>query len=60
MPLVIPTILDEEQVREFQGLYKKHYGIDLSVEEAQEKGVHLLRFMTVVIENYDTFFDEEL
>ena len=60
MPLVIPTILDEEQVREFQSLYKKHYGIELSDEEAQAKGVQFLRFMTVVIENYDTFFDEEL
>ncbi|AUP79133.1 hypothetical protein C1H87_10645 [Flavivirga eckloniae] len=59
MPLIILRRLDEQQVREFQFLYHQHYGIKLTQEEAHEKEVKFLRFMTVVFDNYDEFFDDE-
>ena len=58
MALVIPTNLSKEQIEEFQRLYKKHFNILLSDNEALEKGINFLQFMTIIIENNDAFIDE--
>lgn len=58
MSLVIPTSLSEEQITEFKGLYKKHFNSALTDEEAIEKGVRFLQFMTIIVENNIAFFDE--
>ncbi|WP_158655183.1 hypothetical protein [Flavivirga eckloniae] len=58
MSLVIPTRLTQEQIVEFKELYKEHYNIELTNEEANEKGVRFLQFITVIIENNEAFFDE--
>jgi len=57
MALAIPTRLTQDQIVEFKELYKQHYDIELTDEEAIEKGVRFLHFMTVIIENNDAFFD---
>ena len=58
MSLTIPTSLTEQQVREFQFLYYQHYKIKLTCEEAQDKGVRFLQFMTIIIENNPNFTNE--
>lgn len=57
MALEIPTYVTQEQITLFKNLYKKHYNIDLSDEETREMSIEFLQFMTVIIENNDTFFD---
>lgn len=57
MALPIPTTLDEKQIKEFQKLYIKHFDIVLSNDEALEEGVKFLQFMTLIIDNNETFFD---
>lgn len=56
MALVKPTRVTEQQVTRFKELYKKHYNIDISNEEAREMSIEFLQFMTVIIENNDAFF----
>ena len=41
-------VLSEEDIREFQKLYKIQFGKDISDAEAYEKGVKLLRLMKVI------------
>ena len=36
-------MLTDERIAKFQALYKKHFGIELSKEDAYEKGAKLLR-----------------
>ena len=40
--------LTDENILEFQMLYKKHFGKEISKEEAYEKGIKLLRLMSLV------------
>ena len=37
--------LTKDQVRKLQLLYKKHFAVDLSQDEAAEKGMQLVRMM---------------
>ncbi len=39
---------DPPRIKEFQSLYKAHFGIDLSFEEAAELGSHLIRFYKII------------
>jgi len=41
--------LTDENIAEFQALYKKHYGQDISKEEALARGLRLIRLMEVVL-----------
>lgn len=56
MALVKPTRVTKQQITHFKELYKKHYNIDLSNEEAREMSIEFLQFMTAIIENNDAFF----
>lgn len=40
--------LTDEHIAEFQMLYRKHFGIDISKDEALEKGLRLIRLMELV------------
>ena len=57
MALVVPTTMNEEQVTEFQRLYKKHFDLTISKEQALKEGVQFLQFITAVIDNSNEFFD---
>ena len=37
-----------EHILEFQMLYKKHFGIEITKEQALEKGLRLIRLIEVV------------
>ncbi len=41
-------VLSDEDIVKFQKLYKEQCGIEISKEDAYEKGVKLLRLMTTV------------
>ena len=49
MPIIIPTELRQQELSTFKKLYREKSGIELSDEEAQEKGLQLLRFMHAII-----------
>lgn len=40
--------LTDEHIAEFQMLYRKNFGKDISKEEALEKGLRLVRLMELV------------
>jgi len=40
--------LPESKIRQFQDLYKKRFGIELSKEQALEKGLILIRQMQII------------
>jgi len=41
-------MLSDEQIRKFQMLYKKHFGKEISREEAYEKGANLIRLVELI------------
>lgn len=41
-------VLTDEHIVEFQTLWKKHYGTDLTKEQALEKGLRLVRLLEAV------------
>jgi hypothetical protein len=43
--------LTDEDIMEFQALYKKHFGKDLGKDEALAKGIQLIRLLEVVLKN---------
>lgn len=57
MALILPVRLTQEQIAEFKKLYKKYFNIELNNEEANEKGVKFLQFLTVIINNNEAFFN---
>jgi len=41
-------MLSDEQIKQFQMLYKKHFGKEISREEAYEKGAKLVRLVELI------------
>ena len=41
-------VLSDEDIVKFQALYKSEFGIEISREDAYEKGIKLLRLMSIV------------
>ncbi len=41
-------VLSDEDIAKFQLLYKDQFGVEISKEDAYEKGVKLLRLMSIV------------
>lgn len=41
-------MLPDEQIKQFQTLYKKHFGKEISREEAYEQGAKLLRLVELI------------
>ena len=40
--------LTEEQITQFQTLYQKHFGLEISRERAYEEGIKLVRLMQLI------------
>lgn len=40
--------LTDKNISEFQMLYKKHFGVEITKEQALEKGLRLIRLVEVV------------
>jgi hypothetical protein len=49
MILKVPTELNDKQIEEYQRIYKKIHGADISKEEAIKQGLDLIRFFVLVI-----------
>lgn len=41
-------MLSDEDIAKFQNLYKSHFGIEISREDAYEQGIKLVRLMSIV------------
>jgi len=41
-------MINDEAAKEFQEIYKKEFGEEISLEEAKEKGWRLIRLMRVL------------
>lgn len=41
-------MLSDEQIKQFQMLYKKHFGKEISREEAYEQGAKLIRLVELI------------
>jgi hypothetical protein len=41
-------VLSDEQVKDFQTLYKSCFGKDISKEDAYENGIRLLRLVSLI------------
>ena len=48
--------LTDEDIGKFQALYKSEFGMEISREDAYEKGIKLLRLMSIV---YQPMTEEE-
>ena len=54
MKLRVPTELSDKQIEEFQRIYKKEHGEELSKEEAHELGLSLVRLVALIIDKNET------
>lgn len=43
--------LADEHIKEFQVLYKKHFGVEINTTEALTKGIRLIRLMEIVLKH---------
>lgn len=41
-------VLSDEDIAKFQALYKSEFGVEISKEDAYEKGIKLLRLVSAV------------
>jgi hypothetical protein len=41
-------MLSQESVLEFQRIYKKNFGVEISFDEAREQGMRLLKLFKIV------------
>jgi hypothetical protein len=41
-------VLADEHIAEFQELWKKHYGTEITKEQALEKGLRLIRLLEAI------------
>jgi len=57
MKIEVPTTLSEERNIEFRRLYKKHYHIDLTEEQANNEAFRLLSFFAIIIENTQKYYE---
>jgi len=52
MKLRIPEDLSDEQIGEYQRIFKDTYGEEISFEEARELGLSLIRLVALIIGNH--------
>ncbi len=50
MPVVSPTQLTDQQVKDFQVIYKRRFKKDISTDEAHKVGLQLVQFMAYVFQ----------
>ena len=46
-------VLSDENIRKFQELYKEHFGVEISKEDAYENGTKLLRLISLIYRPID-------
>lgn len=51
--------LTDEDIAEFQRLFKEHFGKEISKEEALDRGLRLIRYMKVVLQEYPKIENDE-
>jgi hypothetical protein len=51
MFIKIPTELNDKQIQEFQQIYKKVYGEEISREEAINQGLSIIRLLAISLTN---------
>jgi hypothetical protein len=44
--------ISAEQIARFQGIYRNHFGVDISIESAQVEGESLVQLMRIVKNEY--------
>ena len=52
--------LSDEKIEEFQNLYKEHFGVEISKEDARENGIKLLRLISILYHPKENAQQEEL
>jgi aldehyde:ferredoxin oxidoreductase len=52
--------LSDENIEEFQKLYKEHFGVEISKEDARENGIKLLRLISIIYRPKDNARQDEL
>lgn len=50
MILRVPDSLTEEQIKEYQRIYKEKFGEDISREDTIKEGLSLIRLVAIVID----------
>jgi hypothetical protein len=58
MKIQVPTTLSTERNTEFRRLYKDQYGVELTIEEANEEAFRLLSFFAIIIENTPKYYEK--
>jgi len=56
MRIQVPTRLSDNRNHRFRLLYKKHFNIELSVEQANEEAFRLMSFCVIIIENTPKYY----
>lgn len=49
------TMLSEEQIINLQGLYKKHFGEDISREQAAQEGTQLIELVKAILQTHVSY-----
>ncbi|HAZ00590.1 MAG: hypothetical protein A2W90_04885 [Bacteroidetes bacterium GWF2_42_66] len=49
MILRVPNELTDKQIEEYQSIYKKNFGEDISRDEAIDQGLNLIRLVAIII-----------
>ena len=50
MEINIPSQLSTKQAKEFQELYKQHFDIELTLDEAEQYGLELVAYIAALFE----------
>ena len=58
MHIHIPKQLSESSNQKFRKLYKKHFELEVSVDEADSEAHRLLSFLAIIIENTPKYHSE--
>ncbi len=51
-------VLSDEKIKEFQELYKEHFGVEISKADAYENGTKLLRLISLIYRPIEQDEDE--
>lgn len=58
MHIHVPNQLSENSNQKFRNLYKKHFELEISVDEADNEAYRLLSFFAIIIENTPKYHSE--
>jgi len=58
MKINVPTSLSDELNLKFRAIYKRTYGIELTVEQANAEAFRFLSFCAIIIENTPKYYEK--